>query len=245
MPNTVSFKIEVTDNGQIKVINGDAEGLMGVFRGIQKQAGQMSQGITSWAKDSASAFTRTSEEASSSAKSIQSVYERTMNDIKGAIAEGTTSFRENIALQKKEIRELEKEYEALKQSRAAAMTASERESISGEMQRVKQELEDARMSLHAFEDAQDSMSTSSTSIRTQLMNLRNEMSQLRLEGKEDTEEYRQRRAELERLGTVYRELQTEQQALSTGATQIGGIITGVQGLMGVYSMGTGILSMFT
>jgi predicted nucleic acid-binding Zn-ribbon protein len=245
MANTVSFKIQVSDDGQFKVITGDAAGTLDIIRTIQKQAGQMSQGITGWAKDSASAFTQTASEASSSAKSIQSVYERTMNDIKGAIAEGTTSFKENISLQKKEIRDLEKEYNTLKEARAAAMTASERESISGEMQRVKQELEDARMSLHAFEDAQDSMSTSSSSVRTQLMNLRNEMSQLRLEGKEDTEEYRQRRAELERLGTVYRELQTEQQALSTGATQIGGVINGVQGLMGVYSMGTGIVSMFT
>ena len=245
MPNTVSFKIEVTDNGNIKVINGDAEGLMGVFRGIQKQAGQMSQGISSWAKDSASAFTRTSAEASSSAKSIQSVYERTMNDIKGAIAEGTTSFKENIALQKKEIRELEKEYEKLKQQRDAAYTPAERDRISEEMRRVKQETEDARMSLHAFEDGQNSLATSSSSIRQQLMDLRNEMARMRLEGKENTAEYQARREEMERLGTAYRELQTEQQALSTGATQIGGIITGVQGLMGVYSMGTGILSMFT
>lgn len=245
MSNTVSFKIQISDGGNIRTISGDAEGMLDVMRTIQKQAGQMSQGITGWAQESASAFTRTSAEASSSAKSIQNAYERTMNDIKGAIAEGTTSFRENISLQKKEIRELEKEYEALKQRRAAATSTSERDGISEEMRRVKQELDDARMSLHAFEDGQASLATSSESIRSRLMELRNEMGRLRLEGKEDTEEYRERRAEMERLGTVYREMQTEQQALSTGATQIHGVITGVQGLMGIYSMGTGIVSMFT
>lgn len=245
MQNTVTFKIQVTDDGQFKVLTGDAGATLDVIRNIQKQAAQMSSGVGAMAGDNAAAMKKTTEEAQAAAKAIANTYERVVADIRGAISEGTTSFRENIRLQKKEVADLEKQYEALKRSRDAAYSKGEKSSISAEMSRVSDELFTAREALRAFEDEQAKLDASSVSVRTQLLNLRNEMAKLRMEGKENTAEYEERRAEMERLGTTYRELQTEQLALSTGATQIGGIITGVQGLMGVYSMGTGVVSMFT
>ena len=245
MQNTVTFKIQVTDDGQFKVLTGDAGATLDVIRNIQKQAAQMSSGVGAMAGDNAAAMKKTTEEAQAAAKAIANTYERVVADIRGAISEGTTSFRENIRLQKKEVADLEKQYEALKRSRDAAYSKGEKSSISAEMSRVGDELFTAREALRAFEDEQAKLDASSVSVRTQLLNLRNEMAKLRMEGKKNTAEYEERRAEMERLGTTYRELQTEQLALSTGATQIGGIITGVQGLMGVYSMGTGVVSMFT
>jgi hypothetical protein len=104
---------------------------------------------------------------------------------------------------------------------------------------------DATRSMGSTASAYAQCAGSTQSVRAQLTSLRNEMSRMRLAGKENTEEYERLRSEMERLGVVYRELQTEQNALSTGATQWGGVISGLQGLMGVYSAGSGVVSLFT
>lgn len=83
------------------------------------------------------------------------------------------------------------------------------------------------------------------SLRTQLMEITNQMAAMDLAGQRNTAQYRQLEAEMERLGTAYRKVSQLRQQLSTGATQTGALLQGVQGLAGAFSMATGVVGLFT
>ena len=175
----------------------------------------------------------------SAVKSLSSQYTSTYNELKSSLESGQLSMSElqgMMEIQKTTIADLSAKYKQLK---------ADKDSDKGKVSGTLSELESEREALSAMRDAANNYRQSATSLRTQLMSLRNDMGKLRLEGKENTREYEEMRRKMEELGTAYRELQTEQTALSTGATQIGGVINGVQGLMGLYSAGSGIVSMFT
>ena len=170
-------------------------------------------------------------------ESLASSYTRTYSQVKNDLETGAASvdyFNERMEMQKQTIADMTARYQQMKAAKAD----------SGESSRFLQSLNEEKGALAGMRDAVNQYRQSDVSLRTQIAAVRNEMGKMRLEGKENTAEYRQLRQELERLGTTYRELQMEQTALSTGATQIGGIINGVQGLMGAYSAGSGVVSLF-
>jgi len=170
-------------------------------------------------------------------ESLASSYSRTYSQVKNDLETGAASvdyFNERMEMQKQTIADMTARYQQMKAAKAD----------SGESSRYLQSLNEEKGALAGMRDAVNQYKQSDISLRTQIAAVRNEMAKMRLEGKENTAEYRQLRQELERLGTTYRELQMEQTALSTGATQIGGIINGVQGLMGAYSAGSGVVSLF-
>lgn len=168
---------------------------------------------------------------------LKSSYTSAFETVTAELQSGDASldeYRQSIEAQKQTIADLTEQYRRLKAAKAD----------SGELAKLQQEINDNRGALSGMRDAVSKFSQSGVSLRTQIASVRNEMGKLRLEGKENTQEYESLRAEMERLGTAYRELQTEQTALSTGATQIGGVINGVQGLMGAYSVASGVVSLF-
>lgn len=170
-------------------------------------------------------------------ESLASSYTRTYSQVKNDLETGAASvdyFNARMEMQKQTIADMTARYQQMKASKGD----------TGESARFLQELNEEKGALAGMRDAVNQYNHSNSSIRTQIAAVRNEMAKMRLEGKENTAEYEERRQELERLGTTYRELQVEQKALSTGATQIGGVINGVQGLMGLYSAGSGVLALY-
>lgn len=204
--------------------NASASGIQSVSRGISESQKKAVSGV---------------QAQKSAVKSLSSQYTSTYNELKSSLESGQLSMSElqgMIEIQKTTVADLSARYKQLK---------ADKDSDNGKRSSTLDELEAEKQALSAMRDAANNYRQSATSLRTQLLSLRNDMGRLRLEGKENTEEYEAMRRKMEELGTAYRELQTEQTALSTGATQIGGVINGVQGLMGLYSAGSGIVSMFT
>ena len=168
---------------------------------------------------------------------LASSYTKAYESAKGELESGAASMAEYsraIEDQKKHVSDLAECYRRMKADK----------SDDGEASRMLQQLNEEKGALAGMRDAVDKYRQSGASLRTQIASVREEMGRLRLEGRENSSEYESLRQELERMGTAYREIQVEQKALSTGATQIGGIINGVQGLMGAYSAGSGIVSLF-
>ncbi len=226
-----------------KIVSAVTEGQRSASAAIQrvssdlKSQGAAAAAVASKSKAALETVASGANGAATSVKAMSSSYTKTYEEVKQALSSGAASveeFSQNIETQKKVVADLSERYRQLKSDRDA----------SGESSRLLQELNDEKGALAGMRDAVNQYKQSDVSLRTQIAAVRNEMGRLRLEGKENTKEYETLRQEMERLGTAYRELQTEQQALSTGATQIGGIINGVQGLMGAYSAGSGIVSLF-
>ena len=197
--------------------------------------------VTALAKQNVQAFRSMESGVAGTASAYKEAYDTIKSEIQG----GTANLREQLSIQRKVVKDLEKEYRDMVAKRDSAPTTYSKQQYAGKANALRSELQEERQALLAMEQAQEQYKESVTSVRTQLTNLRNEMTRLRMEGKSNTAEYDEMRAKMEELGTAYRELQTEQLALSTGATQWGGLISGMQGLMGLYSAGSGVVSLFT
>lgn len=171
------------------------------------------------------------------AESLSSTYTQTFEEVRQALASGEadiSEYTERIELQKKSIADLTSKYQQLKAAKAP----------SSETSSLLDQLNEEKGALAGMKDAVTSYRQSNASLESQVNAVRNEMAKLRIEGKQDTDEYASLRQEMEDLATAMKELQTEQKELSNGDGQLGGLISGVQGLMGAYSAGSGIVSMF-
>ena len=201
--------------------------------------------VSALAKQNAQAFQTVESGATKAMSGTASAYREAFDTISSEVQNGTANLQQQLSIQRKVVKDLEKEYREMVAKRDSAPTTYAKKQYAGKADTLRAELDGERQALAAMEQAQSQYKNSVTSVRTQLMNLRNEMARLRMEGKSNTAEYDEMRAKMEQLGTAYRELQTEQLALSTGATQWGGLISGMQGLMGLYSAGSGVISLFT
>lgn len=174
----------------------------------------------------------------------QNVSEKAGKVIGESLLSGTEDLTQNIKIQREIIKSLEDQYKQAQAAVNKAAPGSAKVKLQGELNAVRKELDGEKESLSQLVNAQEQYKQGASSLRTQLMNIRNEMGRLALQGKENTDEYKKQEAELQRLGTVYRKLQREQQALTTGGTQWAGIISGIQGVAGAFAAGQGAVGLF-
>lgn len=215
------------------------------LRAIATELTSQADAISEFGQRNVSTFNEVRKGAEASMSGTASAYASALDSIRADLAGGTADLQGQITQQKKIIAELEKQYAELAAKRDSAPTSGMKDRYSKQADSLFAELEAERQALDALKQAQEEYRLSVATISRQIEKLRNDMAQLRIEGKENTEEYEAMRVKMEELATAYREAGAEQKALSTGATQIGGVINGMQGLMGLYSAGSGIVSMFT
>jgi hypothetical protein len=91
--------------------------------------------------------------------------------------------------------------------------------------------------------AQEKASNKKTSYLMQMRKIRQEMTELVDAGGRESDRYKELEAELGRVGTAYKTVQKEQQALTTAGTQISGIISGITGIMGAFSAAQGVMAL--
>lgn len=101
----------------------------------------------------------------------------------------------------------------------------------------------AQTEFKAYQSAQKDAETTYVAIPAQMTNIRNEMAQLDMAGQKNSARYKELQNELGLLGTAYRKVQFEQNALSTGAAQWAGIQSALQGVIGGFSAYQGILGL--
>ena len=177
---------------------------------------------------------------------VASAYKDAYDSMLADMQSGTANVRQSISVQKSAIKELEKAYKELATKRDSAPTARTKEAYSAKANELARELAAERQALAGMEAAQETYKASTVTVTRQVEMLRNAMARMRLEGKQNTAEYDQMRAKMEELGTAYREAMKEQMALSTSeGTMVSGLVSGMQGLMGLYSAGSGVVSLFT
>lgn len=265
MAKTVELLIKINDGGGFKKLEADAETVRRAVQGVKADADKLNGGASVWSQTVAavdtlkqsvgglramseqngSALKAAQRDAQTSASGMSAAYSQAYANISEDMANGTADIKQSVARQRKVIADLQQQLNEVNAKRSGAVTTHEQEFYSSKADSLREELKGEQQALSALEQAQTQYKQSSVSVRQQLTLLRNEMARLRMEGKQQTPEYEAMRAKMEQLGTTYRELQTEQQALSTGATQWGGAISGFQGLIGLYSAGSGVVSLFT
>lgn len=248
------------DNSQIRQ---DAEETKDVLHGIgasAEEVGRYSDEALSRSTNSVYERSKSMSEtiADMNEKAKQSVTEsvdaaqQQMDRLKEAFQRGynyegpVSDLKKNIQTQIEYLKELENKYNQTKESISKLPPGKEWAELTKTLNKQKREIDEEKQALAGLKQKYDELSSNSlVSFRTKMRDITNQMAQMRLEGRHNTEEYKKLETELGKLATIQREVRNNMTSDSTGATQWTGIIQGVQGLMGVYSVGSGIVGMFT
>lgn len=156
-------------------------------------------------------------------------------------------LKASIAASKDYLKELRIQYKDTQNAIQKVGGAGMNSALDAELKRLKEDIDLEDAALKGLETTLQRMKGgAATSFRQQMMQISNTMKQMILDGEEDTETYRELEEQLRKLTIAQKEFQTEQKNLhSTAVSSIAGLASGLQGLMGAYSVGSGIVGMFT
>lgn len=152
--------------------------------------------------------------------------------------------RDVIARLKKELEPLQKAFDKVNIGTHDPKTLSEREKLSKIIRELRSELKGEETALLELERASASVGEKQTTLLTQMRSIKNEMAQLKLEGKGETEMYREKEEQLRTLAVAHKELTQEQKLLASGGAQMEGFLSGLSALSGLLSAGGGALGVF-
>lgn len=176
---------------------------------------------------------------------------RTIDNIASASDRSRKELEENIRIQKKVIGDLKtaladvsKEFSKFNIGTNDQKTLEQREKLSKVVRELKGELNGEEAALVELEKQTTSVSTKSKTLETRIRDIREAMATLKLEGKENTKEYAKLEEQLGILGTAYREVYNTQKELSSGGSQMEGVLSGLSALSGLLSAGAGAFGLF-
>lgn len=155
-------------------------------------------------------------------------------------------FAENIALSKKYIEELKRKYQEVSAALGKAPLGSKERAVLGmELRNINNELKAEEKAIRDAEIALKSQERAYASLESEMNDVKNEMAQLEMSGQRNSTRYKELEDRLGQLATAHKKVQFEQKKLSTGATQWAGIQSGLQGVLGAFAAGQGIIGAFT
>lgn len=201
----------------------------GIDDGFQKDLDKINSGIN-----------KTAIEAEKASARIDKAFQRAFQDAPDNAKELNEALKSQIVT----IKQLEAEYKKAEKSVNAMAPGTQKSQMLADLKKQAQAIEEEKAALRGLQQAQEQIPPATKRISMEIEHMRNAMARMRVEGKQNTVEYDEMRKKIGELGTAYRQARAEQKALTTGATQIGGIINGIQGLMGAYAMGSGVVSLF-
>lgn len=154
-------------------------------------------------------------------------------------------FTDSIRIQREAIKELESELRNTQNAAEKLAPETSKASLITEINQLGHDLRAEKEALEDIEAAYVQHKETQMAVRTEMRLLREEMERLKLAGQKESERYGELSHRLTELGVASRIVQVEQKALCSGSNQLAGAIQGLQGLMGAYTAGSGIIGMFT
>ena len=203
----------------------------------------------------------------SSARGVQEAFESLGKRAKTALSEafdgnsfkGLKDIEESLKIQRKAVDDLAEQYKKAKaefdsvnlgtqderliakREKASALYRQVSAELKGEEERLKKQEEGFNLNSTELQAAGDK----SVTFYTQMRQIREEMNKLALAGKDQTPEYDRLRSKLDEVSVAYRKVQQEQQMLAKyGNMLIPGLIQGMSGLAGAFSVYQGVTSLF-
>lgn len=135
------------------------------------------------------------------------------------------------------IKELEKAYKN-------AAPGNAQSAALAELNAAKKALEEEKLILASLTREQEENKESNKRLAMQLRELQDAMAKMRLEGKQDTEEYREMAEKAALLSDTIADLHTQTKILSNDDANLQGFMSGISGLSGMFTAATGAVSLF-
>lgn len=135
------------------------------------------------------------------------------------------------------IKDLEKAYKN-------AAPGNAQSAALAELNAAKKALEEEKLILASLTREQEENKESNKRLAMQLRELQDAMAKMRLEGKQDTEEYREMAEKAALLSDTIADLHTQTKILSNDDANLQGFMSGISGLSGMFTAATGAVSLF-
>lgn len=156
---------------------------------------------------------------------------------------------ELLRIQKNYISDLEKQYVAAKAAFDKVNVSGygnldERKKASELFLQIRADLNAEKKALIDLEKQYQNVDKSAGNYTTQMRRMEEEMAKLRLSGQQESARYKELEQELARVGVAYQTVQKERKLLTTGGSDLAGIVSGVSALSGAFSAAQGVASLF-
>lgn len=160
---------------------------------------------------------------------------------------GISELKQSIQQSKKYLQELKIQYKDTLADIQRAGGAGANSALDAQLKQVKEDIDLEEAALKGLETRMQQMTAgASSSFRTEMMRISNTMKQMRLDGEEETEMYHELEERLRQLTEVQKQFAQEQKNMAMGAGGVfSGMLSGMQGLMGAYSVASGLVGRFT
>lgn len=154
------------------------------------------------------------------------------------------SITERIAAQKEQIRYVENCLKDLKKQYAALGPGKAQQEMRVEIEACTKALAEDKLILASLEEEHKKTATSTKRLSMELRELLDAMARMRLEGKQNTREYQEMAAKAATLSDTIGDLRTQTNILAHDDAGLQGVMSGINGLSGMFTVATGIMGTF-
>lgn len=154
------------------------------------------------------------------------------------------SITDRIAAQKEQIRYVENCLKDLKKQYAALGPGKAQMEMRAEIEACTKALAEDKLILSSLEEEHKKTATSTKRLSMELRGLLDAMARMRLEGKQNTREYQDMAAKAATLSDTIGDLRTQTNILAHDDAGLQGVMNGVNGLSGLFTVATGIMGTF-
>lgn len=154
------------------------------------------------------------------------------------------SITDRIAAQKEQIQYVENCLKDLKKQYAALGPGKAQQEMRIEIEACTKALAEDKLILASLEEEHKKTATSTKRLSMELRELLDAMARMRLEGKQNTREYQDMAAKAATLSDTIGDLRAQTNILAHDDAGLQGVMSGINGLSGLFTVATGIMGTF-
>ncbi len=154
------------------------------------------------------------------------------------------SITDRIAAQKEQIQYVENCLKDLKKQYAALGPGKAQQEMRIEIEACTKALAEDKLILASLEEEHKKTATSTKRLSMELRELLDSMARMRLEGKQNTREYQDMAAKTATLSDTIGDLRAQTNILAHDDAGLQGVMSGINGLSGLFTVATGIMGTF-
>lgn len=153
-------------------------------------------------------------------------------------------IKERIKEQKSVVKGVEADLKALEKQYAKLAPGQAQADMKAEIDACKNALLEEKAALQEVSAEHEHTTGSAKKLSMQLREMQDAMARMRLEGKDNTQAYRDMAAQAANLSDTIGDLRAQTQVLAHDNAGLQGVMSGVSGLSGAFTTATGIMGMF-
>lgn len=160
------------------------------------------------------------------------------------VAQTADQVKAKITEQKSVINQVEQDLKNLEKQYSKMAPGAGQAEMLAEINACKKCLDEEKVALQGVEKEYEQTRASGKRLSMQLREMQDAMAKMRLEGKETTPEYQKMAAAAANLADTIGDLRTQTNILANDDANLQGVISGVNGLAGGFTVATGVMGVF-